>query len=365
MTDLPTEYESSDGKRRTPIAEMPWTYLNNAIGVVSKRVQDDKTAKMLTALRNEAERRPSPAETGTEVMHTPHLDDPPRAPTTIGHNSGDLSEMIAAAYSPIRLADDHAALAARVQDLSGRAGALTVVDNDESNKLAGELVVELRAAIKEVDDTCDTVKDPVYRAYEGTLSFFNGLNRSDPKKNPGVLTRNKVRLEAAISTRAFVVAEAARQARLAQEKIERDRAQKEADAARAAEEANRPQVAEVLINEAVKSDAIADTHAAVAQGPIQDLARTRTGSSVTGLRAEPGFDIVDIDALRDDLGTLGRSFTADAVHAAIRKFRLEGEAYSKWAFRDDDQNSQRRVVVAKPELPGVEFFIEYKGSVRA
>lgn len=284
-------------------------------------------------------------------------------PAGIGDNSGDLAELIGAAYSPIRLADDHEALGRQVQDLGARLVALTAVDTAEQNEAAGALVIEARALATKIDTTCDEVKEPVFRAYERTLAFFNGLNRNDPKR-PGQITAGKLRLERLISGYAFRVAEAARLAREAAAKVERERAAAEALAAAEAEAANRPAVAQVLIEEAVKSEAIATKHDEVAQGPVQELARTRTGSSTTGLRAAPGFDVDDWTALRGSLGVLGGAITADAITAAVRKYRADSETVAKWAFRDNDQDAQKRVVVPPMPVPGVTYFTEYLGMVR-
>lgn len=282
----------------------------------------------------------------------------------LGHNQPPISDILAITYSPDRLAAEHDALAARVDDFSKRARLLATVADEDSNKLAGELVVEARALASEIDKTKDEVKAPILAADRNIMSFFAGLNNSDTKR-PGVVTSHKIRLEREIRDHGFRVAAAAREtARLAAE-AQRIEAARIAEAARVAEEANKPKVSEVLLDQGVRAEAKAEAIAAVATGPVQDVARTRTGSSVTGLRAVPGFEIVDRAALKATLGPLCDSFTMDAVMAAIRKFRIDEEKIERWAFRDDDQDAQKRIVIAKPNLPGVEFFTEYQGSVRA
>ncbi|HKT53614.1 MAG TPA: hypothetical protein VJP88_04135 [Caulobacteraceae bacterium] len=273
-----------------------------------------------------------------------------------------MSEIIADAYSPIRLAEQHDDLARKVQEMTRAAMAITGVNSEDDNTSAAAMVISLRALASKVDKTADETKEPVYRAYQNVLDFFGGLNRTTGKVGP--LTREKVRLEKAIRDHGFRVAEEARQKRLAEEAAERERARLEAEAAAAAEAANKPAVAQVLIDQAVKSENIANAHAEVARGPIQDLARTRTESATTGLRAVPGFEVVDPAALRASLGPLGQYLSADHIGMAIRKYRAEGEQFGKWPFRDDDQHAQRRAVKPPREVPGVEYFVSYEGSVR-
>lgn len=282
----------------------------------------------------------------------------------IGGNNPPLAEMITEAYSPIRLAAEQDALGQSVHDMALRAGVITTVATPDDSAAATAMVIELRTLIRAVDETKDAVKAPILTAGRNIDGFFNGLNNSDTKK-PGILTRHKVRLEAEVRDYGFRVA--AEERRLAREAAERERERAEAEAAEAArlEALNKPTVATVVMDQAVKSEKFAEKFEARATGAVQDLARTRSAAGVAGLRAVPGFEIADRDALKATMGPLGNCFTADAVMAAVRKFRTDGEAYGKWAFRDDDQDAQKRIVVAVPPLAGVEFFISYEGSVRA
>lgn len=281
----------------------------------------------------------------------------------MGDNRPPLADQLAISYSPIQLAQDHETLGLEVQDLGSRLRAFTAVDSPEENEAAGALVIEARSLAAKIDQTCETVKEPVYRAYKTTLDFFAGLNNSDTRK-PGPITAGKVRLERLVRDYGFRVAEEQRRIRELAAQAERERAAREAEAARLAEEANKPAMATVLIDQAVKSERVAEKHEEVAQGPVQDLARSKTTTSTTGLRAVKGFDVTDREALRANLGVLGQSFTADAVMAAVRKYRIDCEAFAPWPFRDDDQHAQRRVVVPGVPVPGVEFFVAYEGMVR-
>lgn len=283
---------------------------------------------------------------------------------TIGHNQGPLIDQIELAFSVQQLGEDHADLAAGVTELCVRAAELTAVSDKAGVEAASALVIELRDKAKEVDDAHDTVKKPVWDAGKNVTFFFGGINNSDTKR-PGPVTSHKLRLERLIRDHGFKVAEEERQRAAAAAAAERERAARAAKAAEEAEAANRQNVAEVILESAVKSEAIADSLDARAQGPVQDLARVRTAVATSGLRAVPGFEIVDRDALRGSLGVLGHSFTADAVMAAIRKFRADAEAFEKWGFASEDQDQPKRYVKASPELPGVAFYIEYAGSVRA
>lgn len=279
------------------------------------------------------------------------------------HNAPPLLDQIALAFSVEQLAADHAALADEAQDLAGSAAALTIVTNPAENEAASAMVIRLRDMAGRIDREHDDVKKPVWDAGKNVDLFFNGLNRSSGAVGP--ISGHKQRLERLIRDHGFKVA--AENRRIAEEAAaaEREKARLAEQAAAKAEAENRANVADVIMDAGLKSEVIAESLEARAQGPVQDLARVRTAVATSGLRAQPGFEIVDRDALRASLGPLGHAFTADAVMAAIRKFRSDTEAFAKWEFRDQDQHAQKRIVVAKPPLPGVEFFVEYVGSVRA
>lgn len=280
------------------------------------------------------------------------------------HNAPPLADQIELAYAVTKLAEDHADLAKEAESLTTLSSAMTIVNSVEDNARASAFVIELRNMAGRIDAAHDDIKKPVMDAGRNVDLFFFGLNNSDTKR-PGPVTREKQRLEREIRDHGFRVA--AEQRRLAEEAAaaERERARLAQEAAEKAEEENRKQVADVLIESAIKTEAIADRLDERAAGPVQDLARIRTSVATSGVHAVPGFEIVDREELRKSLGVLGGSFTADAVMAAIRKFRSDSEAFGKWEFKEKDQDKPKRYVVAKPELPGVEFFIEYAGSVRA
>ena len=280
------------------------------------------------------------------------------------HNNPPLADQLELAYAVTQLAEDHAALAREAEALTTLSAAMTTVNSVEDNARASAFVIELRNMATRIDTAHDDIKAPVLQAGRNVDLFFFGLNNSDTKR-PGPVTREKQRLEREIRDHGFRVA--AEQRRLAEEAAaaEREKAQLAEIAAQKAEEENRTQVADVLMDSAIKTEAIADRLDERASGPVQDLARVRSAVATSGVRAVPGFEITDREELRKSLGVLGNSFTADAVMAAIRKFRSDGEAYGKWQFKENDQDKPKRYVVARPELPGVEFFIEYAGSVRA
>jgi hypothetical protein len=282
----------------------------------------------------------------------------------LGHNAPPLADQLAIAYSVTQLAEDHAPLAGQVAALVAQAAGIVAVDNPDDNQVAAAAVIALRDLTKIVDDTHDDVKAPVLNAGRNVDAFFSGLNTSTgPRFGP--LTGHKRRIEALISGYGFRVAE--EQRRIAREaaEVERKKAQAAADAAAAQEAANKPQVAEIILDSAMKTERIADALDQRASGPVQEVARTRTPVATTGVRSQRGFAVEDVAALRASLGPLGASFTADALAAALRKYRGDSEAFAEWKFRDDDQHAQRRVVVPAQPIPGVVFFIDYLGSVRA
>lgn len=274
------------------------------------------------------------------------------------HNAPPLADQIALAYSAEQLAEDHKALFDGARDLIAQATTLTVVDTAEENAAASALVIALREKASLIDRTHDEVKKPVWDAGKMVDAVFNGFS---------ALTGHKRRIEGLIAGRSQRIA--AEERRRAQEAAaaERERAAKAEEAARLQEEANRPQVAEVLLDQGVKAEQIADRLDERAQGPVQDLARERTPVATTGLRAVKEFEIEDLSALTISLGPLGTFFTADAIMAALRKYRSESEKFvGEWAFRDDDQDSLKRYVIPRPHaIPGVAFFVRYAGMVRA
>lgn len=280
------------------------------------------------------------------------------------HNAPPLADQIALAFSVEQLGEDHDALAQQVQALTARAAVITIVDGEEANTAASALVIELREMVSRIERTHDEVKKPVWEAGKNVTAFFDAMNRNDTRR-PGAVTGQKLRLEGLIRDHGFRVAEANRKAAEAAAAAQREAARKAQEAAAAAEAANRPVVAEVLMDTGIKAETAAENLEDRARGPVQEVARQRTTVATTGLRAQPGFDITDEMALRSSLGVLGMSFGLGEIGMALRKFRTDRERMKKWEFRDDDQHAQRRVVVAEPAVPGVEFFITYQGSVRA
>jgi histone H3/H4 len=282
----------------------------------------------------------------------------------IGDNSGgaDIAELIAATYSPIRLADEHGALALDVQMLTEHAGRLTIVNDDVTRATAADMTNRLRELENRVDATAEAVKAPVFTAYRGVLDFFNGLNNSDTKK-PGPLTRHKVRIAMLVRDDAFRVAqENQRIAREAAEK-ERQRAAAEVAAAAAQELANRPAVAGVLMDQAVKSEQVAQVHEDRAEGPVQELARTRSDAGTLGLRGNATFAITDILALRDSLGPLGDHFNAAHIEQAIRSWQAAMMKAQRMKQADEIVGARRALTPETP-IAGTTFFIQFAGNVR-
>jgi hypothetical protein len=271
----------------------------------------------------------------------------------LGHNRPPLADEIALAYSPEQLAQTFDALAQEVTALESEAAKVGKLETPEEVAAATALVIRLREMGSRVEKAGAEIKRPVLDAGRNVDAFFRGIN---------TVGREKSRIEGEIRNRAERIAaqrrEEARQAAIRQQQ----QAEAAAKAAAEAEAANKPKVADVLITEAVRQEAAADKVAALASGPVQDMARERTSAGTVGLRGENGFNIHDMDALRSSMGRLGPHLKADAIGQAIRAFR---DAQGKMPFRDDDQDSMIRILVSTPPLPGVEFFIEYKASVRA
>lgn len=264
----------------------------------------------------------------------------------VGHNRPPLDIQIAEAYSPERLAEDHAELAMDCQTVMAQADKITTVTDEASNEAAAKAVLELRRVIGLVDGAKEPTKRPILNAARVIDAFFNGLNSTDAKK-PGPLSQRKTRIEREIGAHAFRVAEANRIAAEAAAKRERDRAQAEADAAAKLEQSGQTAVADVVMGQAVKSEAFAERFERTAAGPVTDLARQHTSVGTVGLRGTAAFEITDREALRATLGPLGNHFTQDAVEAAIRKLQASAKTMG-----------------VEPALAGVRFYVAHTGSVR-
>lgn len=273
------------------------------------------------------------------------------------HNAPPLADQIALAYSTEQLAEDHKALFDEARDAIANAATLTAVgDPKEELEAASATVIALRELSSRLGQTHDDVKKPVWDAGKTVTAVFNAFSALDLHKR---------RIEGLIAQRGQRIAAEERRRAAEAAAAERQRAAQAAELARQQEEAGRPQVADVLLDTGVKAEAVADRLDERAAGPVQDLARERTSVATTGLRAQPGFEITDRVALTASLGPLGPSLPAEAIAQAIRKHRADAEKFTKWAFRDDDQDELKRVVVANPPIPGVEFFVTYQGMIRA
>lgn len=288
-------------------------------------------------------------------------DETPMAP--MGHNSGAMALEIAQVYSPLRLADEFGDLALEVQGLNEHAGRFTEVCDPETSAQAAALVVSLRALVKKVDDKSSEVGKPLYDAHKTVTAFFNGLNNSDTKK-PGPLTKHKLRLENLIRDHAFRVAEEERRKAAIAAAEQRARQEAEAKAAAEAEAANKTAVAEVLMDEAVKTEKLAAKIEARADGPVQDLARQRTEEGVVGLQGRNTFRITDEAALRATFGHLGPHMPFDGIERALRDFLNAQKDAGKLRMADAIFEA-RKAITTDPSIPGVDFFVQYSGSVRA
>lgn len=266
------------------------------------------------------------------------------APAAIGHNLPPVSDQLADYYADAALLERNGALVRDVEKLEGECAKLEDVQDDTANESAARIVRLIRDMVKRIDDAKEAEKRPLIVASRACDGFTKLLN--DPKSGTS-LAAHKARIERLIGGHAQRKAEAERQRRLEAEA----RLKAEADAAAAkaaeAEAAGQGKLAEVMMGQAVKREALAEAYGEVAAGPITDLARTQTAEGTTGLRSSWTFEIVNPADLKATLGPLRDCFTVDAVEAALRKFiRAEVDA-----GRD-------------PVLPGVRFAKELKGNVR-
>lgn len=252
----------------------------------------------------------------------------------------DALEALSVHWAPEALIMRHEGLITAAGLAKTTAAAITAVDSAEGAQDAAAAIKGLRDARVALEKVSTEEKAPILLASRAVDGFAKTGAQLKPEQD---------RVERLVGGFQQREAERRRQERLAAEKAEQARRDELAEAARMAEEAGRTAVAEVLLEQAVKSEDIAAVHAKVASGSINDLARTHTDEGTIGLRSNWTFDREDDDALRATLGPLAGHFTIGAVEAAIRAYITANKVNGEFT--------------GKP-LPGVRIFNDIKGNVR-
>lgn len=232
---------------------------------------------------------------------------------TPGSNLGPQSE---AEALQDRLAEKHAALADRATELLGAEERLPAIENDDAAGKVGDYVKLVAAAVKAATAARVAEKEP-FLAGGRTVDGFFASRMIDP------LGQLKFRVENKLG--AYLRAKADRERREREAEAARlavEAAKREAEALAAMEAAKAP-IAETALDaalEAQQASAAADKAAAAKPA---DMARTRGDyGSVATLRQEWTF--ADLARAELDLEALRQHIPADALERALRSFIKAG-----------------------------------------
>lgn len=249
-------------------------------------------------------------------------------------------EVVAEHWNPRRLVLDYTAKIEAWAALLEKATACATVGDALAAELAAGIIRDIRRAEAEIERIHGDEKAPVLAAGRVVDQF------KAAQINP--LGVHKIRLDRLIGAHQAAVAAEERRKREKAADEERQRAIELAAEAAAAEAANKPATAAILMDHAIKSEDVADIHDRAAT-QTHDLGRVQSEAGTIGLKLPWVHEIEDAEALRATLGPLGRSFTLDAVNAAIK-------AYIR-------ANTSDRQFIGKA-LPGVRIYQDVRGNVR-
>lgn len=243
----------------------------------------------------------------------------------IGGNNPPISEV---------LADTQKALIARIEPLADRANALPrKIDSDETLGKVGDLVVDARKLISDLDSARKVEKQPYLDGGRDVDSFFKTASERVERisaafeKVAGDYQREKA-------------AEARRKAEDEARKLREDEERKRQEA----ENAKRQSTADRKHDQADEIGALAEEAEAKAASTNHELAKVKTETGVTaGAKTEWTFDIVDYEKI--PLDRLRPYFLRAEVEKAIRSFVKINKGSSVLegvAFREDIKATFRR-----------------------
>lgn len=280
-----------------------------------------------------------------------------------------------------RLKENHGDLSDRAADLEiERLGLPSKVDTEEDAQAFTALIAKFKALSRETETTRTETKEPFLRNGRTVDAFFGELKKPLDKTAEDMLsalnayTRAKAARERAEreerERQERAAAEAARRAEEeSRRKAEAAQREAEAEAARirsaadaeeraAAEEAMRKReqeaaeerkAAEEASKAAAEADRKAATAAKAATGGIGKLSKVAGEGASASAQTFWAHEITDRAALISDLGPLGPYLAADAVDAAVARFKNAAVASGG---------------IDSITLPGVRFFEDVKTNVR-
>lgn len=229
----------------------------------------------------------------------------------IGDNSGAIDD---ATRLRENLAEKHAALAARRDQLLEAEGRVPEIGDDDQAGKVGDLVRLITAAVQAAELARKTEKEPHMAAARTVDGFFGAI--SEPLAD--LKTRVSRRLTAYLTAKA----ERERQAREAEAKRLREEAEKQAAAA-AQVEAAAPAAAAIVMEQALATEVQAAQASRAAAAKPAELSRTRGEvGSVASLKGRWVGDVTDRAAL--DLEALRHYLPVAALQTALNGFIKAG-----------------------------------------
>lgn len=222
----------------------------------------------------------------------------------LGHNSGEIDE---ATRIRENLAEKHAALAVRRDQLLEAEGRVPEIGDDDQAGKVGDLVRLITAAVQAAELARKTEKEPHMAAARTVDGFFGAI--SEPLA--GLKTRVGRRLTA------YLTAKAERERRAREEEASRLRAEAEKQAAAAAQvEAAAPAAAAIVMEQAIATEVQAAQASRAAAAKPAELSRTRGEvGSVASLKSRWVGEVTDRAAL--DVSALAPYIPAAALQTAL------------------------------------------------
>lgn len=222
----------------------------------------------------------------------------------LGHNSGAIDD---ATRIRENLAEKHAALAARRDQLLKAEGRVPEISDDDQAGKVGDLVRLITAAVQAAELARKAEKEPHMAAARSVDGFFGSI--SEPLAD--LKTRVGRRLTA------YLTAKAERERRAREDEARRLREEAEKQAAAAAQvEAAAPAAAAIVMEQAIATEAQAVQAARAATAKPAELSRTRGDvGSVASLKTRWIGEVSDRAAL--DVSALAPYIPAAALQTAL------------------------------------------------
>lgn len=247
----------------------------------------------------------------------------------LGHNSGAIDE---ATRIRENLAEKHAALAARRDQLLEAEGRVPEIGDDDQAGKVGDLVRLITAAVQAAELARKTEKEPHMAAARTVDGYFGSI--SEP------LAELKTRVGRRLT--AYLTAKAERERRAREEEARRLREEAEKQAAAAAQvEAAAPAAAAIVMEQALATEVQAAQASRAAAAKPAELSRTRGEvGSVASLKTRWVGEVSDRASL--DLESLRPYLPVAALQTALNGFIKAGGRELRGASITQEQTANVR-----------------------